>query len=93
MIKLHFHADCEGIVSAYFFSGELERLGLEHKLYPSLGSSVSFHGKGNVSLDISGPETDSRWNLSLDHHVAERPPLLYGNPRNAGFEWPVSFLT
>ncbi len=92
MIKLHFHADSDGVVSAYFVSRELERLGIKHSLHPSLGARVKLEGEGNVALDLSLAE-GSGWNLSIDHHVSERLPLLYANPRLAGFEWPVSFIT
>ena len=96
MIKLHFHADCDGIVSAFFVSGELDRLEIPYSLYPSLGSTVELSGKGNISLDISNTipvNPKSKWNLSIDHHISDRSPILYSNPRNSGFEWPVCFTT
>lgn len=92
MLKLHFHADCDGIVSGFFFSKELERLHVPYSLHPSLGSYVEFKGKNNVSLDLSQIKTENKWNFAIDHHVSERPGAFYANPRNSGFTWPVSFL-
>lgn len=92
MIKIHFHADCDGITSAFFVSRELDRLGKEYAFFPSLGSSVDLRGNGNISLDISSA-SGSGTNLSIDHHVSDRPEFFYANARNAGFEWPVSFTT
>ena len=92
VIKIHFHADSDGIVSAFFVSGELERLKVKHTLHPCLGSALRLKGKNNIALDISnvsGPKN----NLAIDHHVSERLALYYANPRRAGFEWPVSFIT
>ncbi|MBR9680870.1 MAG: DHH family phosphoesterase [Candidatus Altiarchaeota archaeon] len=93
MIKLHFHADCDGIVSAYFVSTELSRLKLKHSLHPSLGSKIEVEGKNNITLDLSLVKTTSNYNFSIDHHVSDRLNLIYANPRLAGFEWPVSFTT
>lgn len=92
MIKIHFHADSDGIVSAFFVSGELARLNTKYSLHPSLGSSIKLEGTNNVALDISNV-TGAKGNFSLDHHVSERPGLFYANPRNSGFDWPVSFTS
>jgi hypothetical protein len=92
VIKLHFHADCDGIVSAFFVSKELDRLHVPYSLHPSLGSYADFRGRNNIALDLSNVK-GGKWNLSIDHHVSDRAPLFYANPRNAGFEWPVSFIT
>ena len=92
VIKIHFHADSDGIVSAFFVSGELERLNTKYSLHPSLGSSIKLEGTNNVALDISNV-IGTKGNFSIDHHVSERPGFFYANPRNSGFEWPVSFTT
>jgi|GEM_PF-5237656 len=89
--KLHFHADCDGITSAYFVSRELDRLNLSYDLYPSLGATVELKGTHNISLDISEVATNSPFNLSLDHHATPVFPLFHANPRRVGFEWPVCF--
>lgn len=93
VLKLHFHADCDGITSAYFVSNELDRLKIKHSLHPSLSSEVEVKGKNNITLDLSSVKTDSIQNFSIDHHVSERLNLVYTNPRRSGFEWPVSFTT
>lgn len=93
MLKLHFHADCDGIVSAFFFSRELDRLHVPYSLHPSLGSYADLRGKGNVSLDLSQIKAENKWNLAVDHHVSVRPGTFYSNPRNSGFTWPVSFVS
>jgi hypothetical protein len=93
VIKLHFHADSDGVVSAFFVSGELDRLGIKHKLIPSLGSSVNFEGDGNIFLDLSSPKGRGLMNFSIDHHVSEKLKFFYANPRLSGFEWPVSFTS
>jgi len=89
--KLHFHADCDGITSAYFVSRELDRLNFQYDLYPSLGASVELKGDGNICLDISDVKTQSPKNFSLDHHMTDIYPLIHANFRRVGFEWPVSF--
>ncbi|MBR9681643.1 MAG: hypothetical protein GOV00_02460 [Candidatus Altiarchaeota archaeon] len=89
--KLHFHADCDGITSAYFVSRELDRLNFQYALYPSLGASVELKGSNNICLDISDVKTQSPLNFSLDHHITEKYPLFHANFRQVGFEWPVSF--
>ncbi len=93
MIKLHFHADSDGVVSAFFVSKELDRLNLEYSLHPSLGAYVEFTGKNNISLDISNVKSSEKINLVIDHHISDKLNLFYSNPRQSGFEWPVSFTT
>ena len=93
MIKLHFHADSDGVVSAFFVSKELDRLSIKYSLHPSLGAYVEMQGKHNVSLDISTIKSASIFNFSIDHHVADKAQHFYVNPRKSGFGWPVCFLT
>jgi len=91
VIKLHFHADCDGVVSAFFVSKELDRF-CRYSLHPSLGATVELRGEA-IALDISKVDARGKWNLVIDHHVSRRPGCFYSNPRSAGFEWPVSFLS
>ena len=93
MIKLHFHADSDGVVSAYFVTKELDRLNVKYSLHPSLGAYVELVGKENISLDISTIKSNNIFNFSLDHHTSKRANNFYANPRNSGFEWPVCFFT
>ncbi len=90
---MHFHSDCDGVVSAYFVTGELDRLGVKYSLHPSLGASVSLPGRFNISLDLSNVQASDRFNLSVDHHPTDRYGLFHANPFFSGFEWPVSFTT
>ncbi|MBR9679741.1 MAG: DHH family phosphoesterase [Candidatus Altiarchaeota archaeon] len=92
-MKIQFHADSDGITSAFFLSKELNRLKLRHSLRPSLGAYVDIDDEDNIILDISQVTSKHKRNLVIDHHVAERANCLYANPRLAGFEWPVSFTS
>ena len=93
MLHIHFHADCDGVVSAYFFVKELERLSIPYRLHPSLGASVKFTRGLNIGLDISDVKAEKKENLVIDHHITSRFNLFHVNPRFSGFEWPVSFLS
>ena len=92
-MEIHFHADSDGVVSAYFLTRELERLGVSYKLCPSLGPSVEIEGKLNVALDLSQVKFKEKENLVIDHHITKKFEVFHINPRFSGFEWPVSFIT